>query len=819
MSFLDLNSFVIRRRQALEDRISVFIENCDCAVTNITKLERQAQGFLNQLECDPSEMKDKFLSCMNQLEEYNYLITDFNLAIDNLVTDTSHDMPVPLIPVHDVPNRQQRRLPSPLVPINMNLMDALSEPTPSTSRACTNNCPPRNPSRRRARRNNDLIDFSSNSCSSGSLPDSNDGQEVHSILSNDLELFTLQDLAPTRPPVEEINLPGQRILQVDAVYAATITFVDGLCFYVITEDFEAAHNLMIGMNEYYKDNSTELSLDDVMSLTYCAVCEVESECYYRALFMRLTKEDMSIAEVFLVDVGETWLVPTSTIQLLDQRFCTLPPFARCCHFAGLDLLGQLSTEQELFIKGYINTACRIRVDDNSSESLGIYVILPSGETLNDVLVERGLACKIEQSQPTKESPAVRTGPELHDSPPVGGSLETRDLPEPFESTLIRGLSEPAEGQLISLIEPLESLLIRSPLPVESPVISGLPEPAGSSSKREPEPAESSSEREPEPVEPSSSRDLPDVVESSPRRGLPELDGSDLDMTNCPEYEDPLLAVTGYHNRDEMDICKYYKGGPNKTCFKGARCTKRHVAIHPDGWTLDRVPVVAKYTSYPLPAPGSLLHVYVIHIAHFNHLYVHIVDDVAESQSVDNPGVVLPPTSLRALVEDMNSPATRSTYKPLQLRPATGELVAALYSLDNRWYRARVVTYGPADRNFEVKYIDYGNLMWISEESIRELEPRFWSLPAQAVQCALAGVSMKTGDTSNWNAAKNALLKLTEERVLEARVIARTLDEIKIELFDADGFNIVEELAAKEYIDLEPYEVEDDTHLTHRMVVP
>ncbi|XP_069358776.1 uncharacterized protein [Maniola hyperantus] len=807
MSFVDLGSFITRRRQELEDRINVFLEKCDCAVTNITKLERQAQGFLNQLECEPSELKDKFLSCMNQLEEYNYLITDFNLALDNL--DTTYDMPVqdlrnrlctPLIPVHDVPNRQRTRLPSPLLPISMNLMDALSEPTPSTSKACTN---PRKPTKKRVPKNNDLIDFSSNSASSESIPNSKCGEEVQSILTNDIQPFALQGSAPRQSP-EEIILPGQKILQVDCVYAATITHVDGLSFYVITEDFEAAHNLMVRMNEYYKYNSVELSLNDVMSLTYCAVCDEESECYYRALFIRLTQEDMSIAEVFLVDVGDTWLAPTDSIQLLDQRFCTEPPFARCCHFAGLDLLGHTSKEQELFIKEYTNKACKIRIDDNSSESLGIYVILPSGETLNDLLVQRGLARKIERSQTSTVTPAVRSGPELVESPPVRDPpelLETlmRGLPEMFESTLMRGLSEPVEssskrGQperaqsplIRALLEPVESLLIRSLA---------------------------------EQVESSSGRGLPDVVESPPGRGLPELDGCDLDMTNCPEYEDPLLAVTGYHNRDEMDICKHYKGGSDKTCFKGLRCRKRHVAKHPDGWTLDRVPVVAKCYTFPLPAPGSLINVYVIHVAHFNRLYVHIVDNVPGSQSVSNFGVVLPPTSLRALVEDMNSAATRRTYKPLQMRPATGELVAALYSLDDRWYRARVITYGQADRNLEVMYIDYGNVMWVSQESIRELEPRFWSLPAQAVTCVLAGVSMQTGDWSDWNAAKKALLNLTNERVLQARVIERGLDEIKIELFDADGFNIVEELAAKEYIDLEPYEIIDDTHITHRRIIP
>lgn len=41
----------------------------------------QANGFVSEINCDPSELKERFLRVMQKLDEYMYLITDFNLAM------------------------------------------------------------------------------------------------------------------------------------------------------------------------------------------------------------------------------------------------------------------------------------------------------------------------------------------------------------------------------------------------------------------------------------------------------------------------------------------------------------------------------------------------------------------------------------------------------------------------------------------------------------------------------------------------------------------------------------------------------------------
>ncbi|CAG9584501.1 unnamed protein product [Danaus chrysippus] len=212
-----------------------------------------------------------------------------------------------------------------------------------------------------------------------------------------------------------------------------------------------------------------------------------------------TVHDMTcMAEVFLIDTGETRRVQASTLQPLLPQFANTPPYARCCHLAGpvSDELDNYEYVIEGILKKYIGKTCKIKVDDNTMESLGVYVIKSDTssdhEILNDLIL--------------KESQA-----------------------------------------LIGRVSKVD-----------------------------------------------------------------ELDESNFDVTNCPEYEDPLETVTGYHNRVEIDICKHYKGGADKTCFK-------------DGWTLDQVPVVAKCRPLPLPAPDTWLTVKVTHVAHFEFFYVHIVD--------------------------------------------------------------------------------------------------------------------------------------------------------------------------------------------------
>lgn len=510
--------------------------------------------------------------------------------------------------------------------------------------------------------------------------------------------------AVATPSSDGSNLPAQPILETEHVYDATIMHVDGAFFWVITGDHEEVKDLMIEMTKFYTDHHRDITADEVKTLTCCAFYDDDSKCYYRGLFLKLNDEDNTLAEIFVVDTGEMRVAPVECVQPLYRRFCTRPPYARCCHLAGVDLVSynnkSLMEKQEVFMSAYVGTLVSIEVDDNTSESLGVFVILPSGETLNKIIVQQGLA-----------------------------------------------------------------------LPIDK--FSGEQAAAGPS------------------------------------------DG--LDITDCPEYDDPVEAVTGYKNRDEIDICKHYKGGPEKTCFKGPRCTKKHILKHPDGWTLDRIAVMAKCKSIPLPAPDTWLKVLVTMVCHYDRVYVQIIDE-NETDEIPSFGAALPATTLPALVKDMNSLATIAAYQPLTVAPAQGELVAALYPLDNKWYRARVLSVTRADQTVEVQYIDYGTVMWVQAGQLRALAARHALLAAQAVRAALAGVRARSPYHHQWARAKRALTDMVQDKVLDAHVISREYDEITVELFDKDGYSIAEQLAATNMVELTPYTVVYDTEM-HKVVVP
>ncbi|CAH2037814.1 unnamed protein product, partial [Iphiclides podalirius] len=483
-----------------------------------------AKGFVEQLNCEPGDLKERFLNCMKQLDEFTYLITDFNLAVNKLEAIKSN---MELAPVHD---SSIRALPAPPPSAPFNLMDVLTEHTPSTSKTCPNQCPSEKPTRNKVPKEDQLlIAFSSSSCSAESVPQTKSNtteKEVQcNIVDNTKKISNNDTLKKT--VFENYNLPAQRILQTDQEYSATILNVDGISFWVCTEDPAEVHDLIAEMTVFYQNNYIELSPEDATLLTYCACYEDHSDSYYRALFISLTEEDNRVAEVFLMDSGEVHIVPIVNLQPLAKRFCAVPPYARCCHLAGVDLLSNnndLHVKLEEFLKRYIGTVCTVVVDDNTSESLGVYVRLPSKAVLNTLLVEQGLAQAIERVNLTDDK----------------------------------------------------------------------------------------------------------IV-----KGPPEMFESEIDITDCPEHEDPVVAVT-------------------------LKC-----------------PLNSKCLNIPEQVPSF--------------------------------GVVLPPTNLDSLVRDMNSPAARMAYKPLKMSPAPGELVAALYPMDDQWYRARVLSSTRADQNVEARHVIFLSL--------------------------------------------------------------------------------------------------------------
>ncbi|XP_050670782.1 uncharacterized protein LOC126969418 [Leptidea sinapis] len=702
MSFVNLATLAMHRRSEMEERLKVFNEKCDQVIHNISKLKMQASGFAEQLNCEPSALRERFLSCMKQLDEYTYLITDINLSVVNCVSGDvtiSSDM----TPVHDSARKSEPVQPT------MNLMDALSEPIPSTSRQCMNPNPVNKPLKKRIPKDS-LIVFSSTSCSSESVQNRSEREEEE--LSNNLSKIQIEETLIAQ--IRNCKLPAQELIEVDKRYQAVIMHADGGIFWIIIDTIDDVYNLMKDLDEYYTKNQTRLTPDQRKLLTYCAYYDHETKYHYRALLINICKNE-EIANLYLLDTGEYRSGLAHTLQPLAPQFSEHPPFARSCHLAGIEISMSNESENVAKIDSYVleqrGKACTIIVDDNTSESLGVFVFLESKYSLNNMVVEAGWARKIDKN---------------------------------------------------------DSKFNKSGSSAES-----------------------------------------DFTESA------------FDITHCPEFEDPVVAVTGYHNRDEADICKHYKGGPEKTCFKGLRCTKKHIVKNPDGWTLDRVAVAGKCPTLPLPEPGTWIRVTVTHVAHFNRFYVQILNENELDETPRAFGKVVPPTTLTALVREMNSDALLTTNKDknFEIAPAIGELVAAVFPTDGQWYRGRVLSTERKDHCIEVMYIDYGNTAWLLESQVRILPPRYVALPEQAVGCVLAGVACSSLDADHLAAARLVVTQLISNLSFNAQVISRSYKELTLELIDGVGRNVAEELAKSRVVELVSFSVEHDTDVKQKLVVP
>lgn len=77
-------------------------------------------------------------------------------------------------------------------------------------------------------------------------------------------------------------------------------------------------------------------------------------------------------------------------------------------------------------------------------------------------------------------------------------------------------------------------------------------------------------------------------------------------------------------------------------------------------------------------------------------------------------------------------------------PSLGQIVAANFLADNKWYRAEIVAIQPNDVVkdeivLDVYFLDYGDQQFVNKRDILELRADFLSLRFQAVECFLAHV--------------------------------------------------------------------------------
>uniref|UniRef100_A0A1L8DLS9 Putative kinase anchor protein n=1 Tax=Nyssomyia neivai TaxID=330878 RepID=A0A1L8DLS9_9DIPT len=87
------------------------------------------------------------------------------------------------------------------------------------------------------------------------------------------------------------------------------------------------------------------------------------------------------------------------------------------------------------------------------------------------------------------------------------------------------------------------------------------------------------------------------------------------------------------------------------------------------------------------------------------------------------------------------------------KPYLGQIVAALFKYDNKWYRAEVIAIQPNEYQsdkivLDIYYVDYGDSAYVETTDVYQLRTDFLTLRFQAIECFLANVKPASIDNSS-----------------------------------------------------------------------
>ncbi|KAG8200167.1 hypothetical protein JTE90_024952 [Oedothorax gibbosus] len=108
--------------------------------------------------------------------------------------------------------------------------------------------------------------------------------------------------------------------------------------------------------------------------------------------------------------------------------------------------------------------------------------------------------------------------------------------------------------------------------------------------------------------------------------------------------------------------------------------------------------------------------------------------------------------------------------------SAGDIVAAFYQDDNSWYRAQVINVSNENdqKKIAVFYLDFGDCATLSPDLVCILDPNFFSIPFQAIECCLAGVEAKGGKWSEEAIeAFEKMVYLAQWKVIMARPVEKS----------------------------------------------
>ena len=119
-------------------------------------------------------------------------------------------------------------------------------------------------------------------------------------------------------------------------------------------------------------------------------------------------------------------------------------------------------------------------------------------------------------------------------------------------------------------------------------------------------------------------------------------------------------------------------------------------------------------------------------------------------------------------------------------PNVGDIVLAKYSVDSKYYRARIVEDCYADSQVKVSFLDFGNSSKVTKDSFLPLPERFRIQEPFVVKCAMFGAYSVKDETvdlfERLTAGRSLLLQVMKEdfqkKLLEVDLVREEDDEVK-----------------------------------------
>lgn len=139
-----------------------------------------------------------------------------------------------------------------------------------------------------------------------------------------------------------------------------------------------------------------------------------------------------------------------------------------------------------------------------------------------------------------------------------------------------------------------------------------------------------------------------------------------------------------------------------------------------------------------------MEIYVSAIASPSKFWVQIIGP--QSKKLDD--------MVQSMTEYYSEPENKARHQIGE--PYLGQIVAAVFKYDGKWYRAEIVgilpnQYNPNDVVLDLYFVDYGDSEYVSPHEVFELRTDFLTLRFQAVECFLAGVkSTMLNDPDTWD---------------------------------------------------------------------